>query len=159
MIETISPPIIHAQIAKTHNCLFICILFIGSVTFLFPNRYVNHANYADKGHPHKLKPIENKTRSNVTIISYSKSNLFGLNASKLENVTASVKSMYLCVLFTTLIHSKKSDGVKMLVQENVLRISTVTATSVSNYCFHERSLLEKASKTNPTISICHRSFP
>ena len=145
------------KLPKTHNCLFICILFIGSATFLFPNRHVNNANYANKGHPHK--PIENKSRSNVTIISYSKSNLFGLNASKLENVTASVKSMYLCVLFTTLIHSKKSDGVKMLVQENVLRAFRQLLQHQFQIIVYERSLLEKASKTNPTISTCHRSFP
>lgn len=42
------------------------------------------------------------------------------NTFQVENVSASVKSMYLCVLFTTFIHSKKSDEVKMLVQENVL---------------------------------------
>ena len=106
------------KLPKAHNCLFGCILFIGSAIFFLLNRHVNNANYATKGHPHK--PIENKSRSNVTIISYSRSSLFGRNTSELENVTAPVKSMYLCVLFTTLIHSKKSDGVKMLVQENVL---------------------------------------
>ena len=109
------------KLPKAHNCLFGCILFIGSAIFFLLNRHVNNANYATKGHPHK--PIENKSRSNVTIISYSRSSLFGRNTSELENVTAPVKSMYLCVLFTTLIHSKKSDGVKMLVQENKCNFS------------------------------------
>ena len=94
----------------------------------------------------QTKPIENKTRSNVTIISYSKSNLFGLNASKLENVTASVKSMYLYVLFTTLIHSKKSDGVRCLCAEMHTCVSTVTATSVSNYCFYDDPYWKKRAK-------------